>query len=198
MRLSGAGAERRAADIEPADDHDSQGSQPKISKKATGQPAIAELRARLRAQRLATRKAKASYEIARLTRELAELAVEEYEKVTYPWDLATVGGEIKLAESDLARSEDRLEWAKRMFEKRYVSQAQKASEELNLKKARFALEQAQSKLKVLTQYSKGKTVKELGREAEKAKSDELAKEAAWKLEKAKEIELARQVRLETN
>ena len=81
-----------------------QATQPEISKKAAGQPAAAEPRARLRAQQLATRKAKASYEIARLTRELAEIAVEEYEEVSYPRDLATVEGEIKLAESDLARS----------------------------------------------------------------------------------------------
>jgi hypothetical protein len=46
--------------------------------------------------------------------------VEEYEEVNYPHDLATVGAEIKLAESDLARSEVKL----------------------NRKKAQFALEQA--------------------------------------------------------
>ncbi len=155
-----------------------QGPQPEISKKATGQPTTAELRARLRAQQLATRKAKALYEIARLTRELAELAVEEYEEVIYPGDLATVRGEIELAESDLARS--------------------KASEGLNREKVRFALEQAQSKLNVLTQYSKRKTVMELVKGAEKAKSDELDKEAAWDKEKSRENSLERQLRQRTD
>jgi HlyD family secretion protein len=155
-----------------------QGPQPEISKKATGQPKTAELRARLRAQQLATRKAKARYEIAKLNRELAELAVEEYEEVTYPRDLATVGAEIKLAESDLARS--------------------KASEELKREKARFALEQAQSKLKVLTQFTKRKTVMELVKGAEKAKSDELDKEAAWDSEKFRENSLERQLRQRTD
>ena len=105
LRLSGAGAEGRTAGLEAANDHD--GSPQPRSRTATGQPATAALRARLRAQQLATRKAKASYEIAKATRELAEIAVEEYEEVTYPRDLATVEGEIKLAESDLRRSEDR-------------------------------------------------------------------------------------------
>jgi hypothetical protein len=175
-----------------------QAPQPKISKQVTGQPTLAEVRARLRAQRLATRKAKAFYEIAKLTRELAEIAVEEYEEATYPRDLATVEGEIKLAESDLIRSQDRLEWAKRMFEKKFISQATKASEELTFKKSQFALEQAQSKKKVLTQYSKGKTIKELRSAVEKARLDELDKEAAWDLEKAKGAELERQLRLKTN
>ena len=174
-----------------------QAPQPKISKQVTGQPTLAEVRARLRAQQLATRKAKAFYQIAKLTRELAEIAVEEYEEVTYPRDLATVEGEIKLAETDLIRSQDRLEWAKRMFEKTFISRATKA-EELTFKKSQFALEQAESKKKVLTQYTKGKTIKELRSAVEKARLDELDKKAAWDLEKATEAELERQLRLKTN
>lgn len=166
---------------------------PKISKKATRQPEV-----RLRAQQLATRKAKASYEIAKLTREIAEIALAEYQEVIFFRDLATVEGGVKLAESDLTRAEDRRDWAGRMFDKGFVSRAQKVSEELTLKKAQFTLEQAESKRKVLVDYSKGKTIKELRREVEKARSDEMAKEAAWDLEKAKEIELERQLRLNTN
>ena len=70
---------------------------------------------------------------------------------------------------------------------------QKVSEELTLKKARFALEQAQSKKKVLVEYTKDKTIKELESEVEKARSDELAKKATWELEKSKEKKLERQI-----
>ena len=41
-----------------------------------------------------------------------------------------------------------------MFEKGFVSKATRVSEELNLKKAQFALEQAQCKKKVLVEYTK--------------------------------------------
>ena len=150
------------------------------------------------AQQLATRKAKAFYEIAKATRELAMIAVEEYEEVIYPQDLVTVEGEIKLADSDLSRSEDRVDWAKRMFDKGYVSRATKESEELTLKKARFALEQAQSKRKVLVDYKKGIIIKVLKSEVEKARSDESAKLAAAQLERLREIELERQLGLKTN
>lgn len=144
------------------------------------------------AQRLAARKAKATYEIARLTRELAEIAVEEYRDLTYPKDLATVEGEIKLAESDLTRGEDRLEWARRMQAKGYVSQAQKVSEELSLKKAQFALEQAQSKRKILVDYTRGKTLKELQSDVEKAHANELFEKQVWETEEARAAELERQ------
>ncbi len=149
------------------------------------------------AQQLATRKAKALAEIARSTRELAEIAVAEYEQITYPRDLDIVQGEIKLAEAELKRAEDRLDWANRMWQKGYITKAQKVSEELNFQKARFALEQAESKLQVLIKYTREKTLKELRSEVEKGRSDELAKQATWELEKLKEAKLARQFNTET-
>jgi hypothetical protein len=152
----------------------------------------------VRAQQLVTKKIKARYEIAKLNRELAKLALEEYREVIYPRDLATVGAEIKLAESDLARAGDRLQWAKRMFEKKHISQKQKDSEELNRKKAVFALEQAQSKRAVLVDYTKSKSIKELLSAAEIAGVVELEKKVLLDLETSKEVELERQLRQTTN
>jgi HlyD family secretion protein len=153
----------------------------------------AALRDQLVNQRITTKSAEANYLNARLTREVAEIAVKEYVEGVYVQDLATVEGEIKLAESDLMRAEDRLEWARRMFGKGYVSMATKVSEELNFKKAQFALEQAQSKKKVLEDYTKARTIKELKSEVKKARIDELDKRAAWKQAEAMEAELERQV-----
>jgi hypothetical protein len=171
---------------------------PKVTKPAAGQPATTTSRAKLRAQQLAARKARVSYEITRLNRELAEIAVEEYEVVTYPRDLAAVQGEISLAESDLARFQDRLQWAKRMLDKGYVTPAQKVSEELSLQKAQFAVEQAGHRQKVLVDYTRTKTIRELRSEVEKAQADERVKEATWQLEQLREIELERQHRLDRN
>ena len=106
----------------------------------------AALKDQLTNQKIATQGAEASYQNARLTREVAEIAVKEYEEGIYLQDKATIQGEIKLAESDLARAADRVDWATRMYEKGYVSKAQKVSEELNFQKAKFTLEQSQSKL----------------------------------------------------
>jgi len=144
-------------------------------------------------QKITTESAKANLDNAKLTREVAEIAVIEYVEGIFVQDQATAKGEIKLAESDLSRSEDRLEWATRMFGKGYVSKASAVSEELTLKKARFSLEQAESKLKVLLEYTKAKTIKELQSDVEKARSDELAKKATWELETSKEKKLERMI-----
>jgi HlyD family secretion protein len=154
----------------------------------------ATLRDNLVNQKITTESAEANFKNATLTREVAEIAVTEYVEGIFVQDRATAEGEIKLAESDLSRSEDRLDWATRMFVKGYVSKASAVSEQLNLQKARFAKEQADSKLKVLLDYTKAKTIKELESEVEKARSDELAKKATWELEVSKERKLERQIK----
>jgi hypothetical protein len=171
-----------------------QSPQAKTTKASTGKPTTAAPPARLRAQQLATRKAKASYEIARSTRELAEIAVAEYQDLNYPRDLATIEREIKLAEADLTRSKERALWAKRMLEKKSIPKPQKIQEDLNVQKAKFALEQCASKLEVLKKYTSIKIIKALTSEVDKAIFDELAKKEAWNLEKAKEAEMERQFR----
>jgi HlyD family secretion protein len=120
-----------------------------------------------------------------LTREVAEIAVKEYIGGVYAQDKATVDGEIALAKSDLTRVQDRLAWSTKMKEKRFLSESARLADELSLKKAKFTLEQAQTKLDVLQKYTKGKRTKELQSQVEKARSDEMAKKATLDLEKAK-------------
>jgi beta-lactamase regulating signal transducer with metallopeptidase domain len=53
------------------------------------------------------------------------------------------------AQTEFTRAKERLEWAQRMFEKGYVSSAQKASEQLNYQKAKLALKQARDALALM-------------------------------------------------
>jgi HlyD family secretion protein len=165
---------------------------PTSSAKSAGSPDKPTLSVRLRAQQLVMQKARTVYEIARLNRELAEIAVAEYVEVKYPQDLAAIEGEIKLLESELRKAEDRLEWSTRMRKKGYISESAQVSEQLNLEKAKFALEQAQSKKKVLVEYTRPKTIQALQVALDKARNDELDKKAAWKHEEAKEADLERE------
>ena len=175
----------------PATSTPAHAQQPKNVRDLAEPPEPGTPQARLLAQRIATRKARVHYEIAKLTRELAEIALDEYDAVIYPRNLVVVEGEIKLAEVDLKRAEDRLDWARRMFDKGYVSQATKASEEGSLKKAKFSIEQAASKKKVLADYTRGKTLKELRAQVAKTRSDENAEREALEIQKVKELDLER-------
>ena len=68
-------------------------------------------RRRLVALQNALQNALAVYRNARLTREVAEIAVVEYAQGIYAQDLATVKTEIALAESDLQRARTQLDWS---------------------------------------------------------------------------------------
>jgi multidrug resistance efflux pump len=154
----------------------------------------AELQDRLASQEIVVRAAEAGRQGARLAREVAVMAVTEYQEGLFAQDVAAVEGEIKLAESTLARAEDGLDWTRRMFEKGYVSLFQKVSEELALKKAQFALERAQSRKNVLTHFTKGRTTKELLGSVETARARELSEQAALERERSALKRLSDQIR----
>ncbi|MHC5542404.1 HlyD family secretion protein, partial [Singulisphaera rosea] len=158
------------------------------SKASAEGPAPEVVKAHLNPWQYASQRAKLVYEIAKLNRELAELDVIGYEENFFKQELQSVLGEIGLAEAECKRAEDRLEWSTRMKEKKYVSKSQNISDEVALQQKRYALEQAETKRAVLEQYTKGKTIKELRSNLEKARLDELTKQHAWDQEKSKELE----------
>jgi RNA polymerase sigma factor (sigma-70 family) len=170
----------------------------------------AALRNQLINQRVATKAAEANFQNAMLTREVAEIAIREYQEGIYAQDRATIQGEIKLAESTRKKAQARLERTKRarqQLTERMNNQHLTGSDiiadldmddrldsaEQAVTVGTFSLERAQTKLEVLENYTKPKTIKELRSEVEKARSTELAKQVTWEYEKAKELGLERQI-----
>ena len=133
---------------------------------------------RERNQRLvALSAARAAYQNARLTRAVAEVALVEYEQTIFPQEARTIQDEIALADSDLMRAEDRLEWSRHMIAKGYLPRSRLTAEESGLSRAEFAAEQARTKQKVLEHTIKDRTVKEMRSEVETARAEELARKA---------------------
>jgi multidrug resistance efflux pump len=138
--------------------------------------------------------AEADVQGARLAREVAEVSVIQYVEGIFRQELAQTTSEIKLAESKLSRSEDHVEWCRRMFEKGYASLYEKVTEELALQQARVDLESAQSKRQTLIQFTKDKSVKTLKGQVETARGRELAKQAALERERLSHKRLTDQIR----
>lgn len=150
------------------------------------------LNARLRAQRLVARKAEAEYYMARLACQIAEIEFQRYIEHIFPEELASANADIRRAQLDLKRAEERLDWIRNKSYKGFPPLTT-TSDELGVKKARFALEQALSKKKVLADFTKGKKTRELKAEAEKARAVELVKKRAWELEKSKGSAIEHQI-----
>ncbi len=152
-----------------------------------------ELRDRLAAQDVTVKAAETNLLAATLAREVAAVSLPDYIESTYLQQLQNVEGSIKLSESQLARAEDQVNWARRMFEKGYMSQSAKVSDELKLKTARFALEQAQSKKRGLVNHTRTKKNKELQQALVAAKARELSQEASLARERSTQKRLNKQL-----
>jgi hypothetical protein len=159
-------------------------------------------------QQITAKSAEATYDNAKLTREVAEIAILEYEQGIFKQDEATAMGELKLEETALSRAGDMIEYAKgRLAEIKKASRgsaADLANEYTYEDKiieferrepiARRAVEKARSKLKMLQEFTRPKHVKELQAAVEIARAEELGKQARLGLETAKLKELQEPVK----
>jgi RNA polymerase sigma factor (sigma-70 family) len=172
----------------------------------------ATLRDQLVNQKIATQSAEAAYQNARLTREVAEIAVKEYVDGVYLQDRATVQGEIGLTKSAREMARAKVDRARRARQKLGDVISQKVpgittadvlaeldiddrieKSEHDLLRETFALEKMQKKLDVLDNYTKPKTLKELQTEVQKARALELAKKQTFQLERDNEFKLEKQI-----
>jgi RNA polymerase sigma factor (sigma-70 family) len=147
----------------------------------------ASVRDQLVNQRITTASARANFQNAKLEREGAELAKAEYTDEVFPREEREAAGEVEVAESELAVGEEEFK-------------AIKSDDQLALKRAKLAvaraklaLVKAKNRHHILTNYTKGARVKDLTSSVEKARSDELAKQAVCELERSKEEKLERRI-----
>jgi RND family efflux transporter MFP subunit len=163
-------------------------------------------------QTIARKRAEANYQNARLTREVAEIAVHEYEQGIYPADQKTLRDQIATAQAAvpkavarrerIQRARHRLEAAKTagrlgatlddIITKLDIDDVLKAADEA-LEGQKKAVDQAKSRLEVLEKFTYPKMLKQLKSAVENARADELAKQAAWESERIKDVRLRSQI-----
>jgi HlyD family secretion protein len=97
----------------------------------------------LRRQQIVVEQATADQRQATLALEVAEIGLKSYREGQQDQVIRGYEGQIALARSDLSRQADRLEWARKMVEKGYVSRAQVRSEEGTLSRLQENLRQSE-------------------------------------------------------
>jgi HlyD family secretion protein len=144
-------------------------------------------------QKITVESAKANFENAKLLRENAEIAVVEYEEGLYKMQVEEVVGDIKIAEAELALAEDELKQDKDLAVSKGIGKLEVKRRELAVLRARFGLEKAQKREKLLRDFTRPKKLKALKSKVVGMRSNELAKQATWELERGKEKKLVRQI-----
>jgi HlyD family secretion protein len=106
---------------------------------------------------------------AELSLSVAELALEEFEKGSKLQTLQQLEGEIRLADSEIERMNDRLEWSVRMQPKGYVSLSQVNSEKSALLRSTLQLSNSRGALANYKKFGQNRSLKQLQAEIEKGR-----------------------------
>lgn len=122
--------------------------------------------------------------------ETAVIAKKEYIEGTYINERQTIEGEVFVAEENLSRAQEYYEYSKKLAVKDFVNDLQLEADKFAVEKYRKELQAAKTKLKVLDEFTKAKTVKQLESDILIAKAKWEANKNSHKLEldKLKEIE----------
>ena len=127
--------------------------------------------------------------------ETATITEREFLEGTYIQQRQTIESEVFVAEENLNRAKEYYEYSKKLAVKGYVNKLQLDADKFAVEKSAKELEAAHTKLKVLDEFTKLKTVKEL-------ESNILIAEAKWEadtnsfeLEKQKLLEIEEQIAL---
>lgn len=119
--------------------------------------------------------------------ETAKLSLSEYDSGTFKQEEEQYQSEIFVAEENFRRAEEYLKYSRRLAAKGYVTPIQLEADRFAVEKAQKELDVAQTKLKVLREYTKQKMLKQL---------EAAVRTAEAQLEAAREIDSVEQARLQ--
>jgi HlyD family secretion protein len=97
--------------------------------------------------------AQSDLDLAKLTLDFARQDLKKYTDGEYPNALQKANAEITLAEEELVRARERLEWSKTLYEEKFISQTELTADELAEKKKALDLSLAKNNLDLLVNYT---------------------------------------------
>ena len=149
---------------------------------------------KLSAQRIVYEKALATQIQAQQDLEAAQISVKEYEEGTFIQLLKQVEAEIQIALENLRSAENQLKYTQRMARKGFVSSLQREADEFGVERAKLDLDAANTKKKVLVDFTKQKTLKDLEAKRDTAAAHLRSEQAGLELEKGRLDRLQEQMK----
>jgi len=102
---------------------------------------------------------------------LANMALEKYQKGDYPQQVRQYDADIALADEELKRAVEKLEWSERLAKEGFLTRTELQADELALQRKKLDLEMSMTKINVLTNYTvlqQRSTLESTRRRAERA------------------------------
>jgi HlyD family secretion protein len=170
------------------------------------------LKSQLVTQTNSKERAEGAYQTAKLVREVAEIAVKEYEQAISRQELDSLMEEIAMAQAAIRRSKNRMERAR--LARKWLDDALAAakgarttveiaaeldvgdrleSAEQTLESEQKSLRRAMARHELIEKFTREKQIKELTVDVERKRADELLKQYAWNVEKRNETALLKKI-----
>lgn len=144
-------------------------------------------------QKIAVNTAEAAVIEAQNLYETAVIAQREYLEGVFVQERQTIESEVFVAEENLSRAEEYVEYSKRLAAKGYVSDLQLEADRFAVEKSQKELDAAKTKLRVLEDFTKEKTLKQLASDAAIAKAKWESLKNSYQLETDKLAEIEDQI-----
>jgi len=106
---------------------------------------------------------------AQLAQNFALQDLDKYRQGEYPNQLKSAESTITLAQEELTRAREKLDWSKKLYAEKYISLTELEADELSEKQKALALELAQNDLNLLKNYTHKRNLAQLESDVKQAK-----------------------------
>ena len=113
--------------------------------------------------------AEADVDKAQLAYDFSKEDLKKYLEGDYPNQLKEAESRITLAKEEVTRSQEKVEWSRRLFNEKYISNTELTADELTLKKDILDLELAENNLDLLKNYTHKRRLAQLESDVKQAK-----------------------------
>ncbi len=127
------------------------------------------------------------------TWEAAKIARKEYVEGTFFQEEQTIQSEIFIAEENVRRSKEYVNYSKRLAARGYVTSQQLEGDHFAVEIAKTDLEAATTKLRVLREYTRPKMLMQLDSDIKSAEAQKKSGESSYELELSKLKDIERQI-----
>lgn len=107
---------------------------------------------------------------AELNLEFARQDLKKYEEGQYPKDVNEAVKRITLAKEELERSQQTLQWSNRLYEEKYLSETERAADEITVKRRQLEYDLAMADLKLLQDFTYPRQIRQLQSDVQQAVS----------------------------
>ena len=125
----------------------------------------------------------------------ARLALNEYAEGTFKEQLTQQQSLVFVAEENKRRAEEYLQYSKRLAERGYIPESQLEADRFALEKSNKELGVAETKLEVLSKFTRERMLTQLEADIKTAKAKLSSREKTWQLDKQRLTEIREQIGL---